>query len=52
MKKTLRLLAIALIAMMLCISLVSCFGPNADPDDALEALEDNGIKAVKDNVGK
>ena len=51
MKKTLRIVAIAMVAVMLCLSLASCGGPNADPDKALEALEDNGVKwAVKDDT--
>jgi len=51
MKKTLRIVAIAMVAVMLCLSLASCGGPNADPDKALEALEDNGVKwAAKDDT--
>ena len=51
MKKTLRLLAFALLTAMLCITLASCSAPNSDPDDALAALKDNGITwAGKDAV--
>ena len=51
MKKTLRLLAFALLTVMLCITLASCGGPNPDPDDALAALKDNGVTwAGKDAV--
>ena len=51
MKKTIRLIAVAMVAVMLCLSLASCGGPNADPDKALEALKDNGVNwAVKDDT--
>ena len=51
MKKAIRLLAFAILTVMLCITLASCGGPNADPDDALSALKDNGITwAAKDKV--
>lgn len=51
MKKTIRLIAVAMVAVMLCLSLASCGGPNADPDKALEALKDNGITlAAKDTT--
>lgn len=43
MKKTIRLIAVAMVAVMLCLSLASCGGPSADPDKALESLKDNGI---------
>lgn len=49
MKKSIRLIALALVSVMMCLALVSCGGPNADPDKALEALKDNGVTwAVKD----
>jgi len=51
MKKTLRIVAIAMVAVMLCLSLASCGGPNADPDKALDALKDNGVDwAIKDDT--
>ena len=51
MKKTIRLIAVAMVAVMLCLSLASCGAPNADPDDALAALKDNGISwAGKDTL--
>lgn len=51
MKKALRLIAVAMITVMLCLSLASCGGPNSDPDDALAALKDNGITwAAKDST--
>ena len=52
MKKALRILALAMVSVMLCMTLVSCGGPNADPDKALEALKENGVTwAVKDDIG-
>ena len=50
MKKTLRLIALALVFVMSVAMLASCGAPNKDPDDAIAALEDNGYKAAKDNV--
>ena len=51
MKKAIRILALTLVTVMLCLTLASCGGPNADPDKALEALKDNGISwAAKDNI--
>lgn len=48
MKKTLtRIVALALIAVMACLTLASCGGPAADPDKALEALKDNDYTAEK-----
>lgn len=52
MKKTLRFVALAMVAVVLCISLASCGGPNSDPDKAVESLRENGIVwAIKDTVG-
>ena len=51
MKKTIRILALAMVTVMLCLTLASCGGPNADPDKAVEALKDNGINwAGKDTT--
>ena len=47
MKKTIRLLAIAMVAVMLCLSLASCGGPNANPDKAIEGLKDEDVLARK-----
>ncbi len=44
MKKTLRILSVAMVTIMLALTLVSCGGPNADPDKALEALKENGVE--------
>ena len=52
MKKTLRIFALTLVAVMLCLTLASCGGPNADPDKAVEALKENDVAwAVKDEYG-
>ena len=50
MKKTLRLIALALVLVMSVAMLASCATPNKDPDDAIAALEDNGYTAAKDNL--
>ena len=53
MKKTIiKVLALTLVAVMMCAILVSCDAPNADPAKALAALKDNGYTAEKiDNEG-
>lgn len=50
MKKTLRLVALALVLVMSVAMLASCATPNKDPDDAIAALKDNGYTAAKDNI--
>ena len=50
MKKFARILSFALVAVMLCATLVACGAPAKDPDDALAALKENGYTAVKDTV--
>lgn len=48
MKKTfLRILTLALVAVMACGMLVSCGGPASDPDKAVKALEKNEYVAEK-----
>ena len=47
MKKTIRLVAVAMVAVMLCLSLASCGAPNADPEKAVDALKESGLIAVK-----
>jgi len=42
MKKTLRLLSLALVLVMTVALLASCGGPNKNPEKAKEALEDAG----------
>ena len=47
MKKSIvRILALSLVAVMMCLALVSCGGPNSDPEKAKEALEDAGYIVV------
>ena len=51
MKKSIRLIALALVAVMMTLALVSC-APAKDPADAKAALSDNGYAATKiDNEG-
>lgn len=51
MKKTLRLISVALVAVMICLALASCGGPNSNPDKALESLKKNGVTfAAKDPI--
>ena len=51
MKNVLRFAAVPMVTIMLCLTLASCGGPNADPDDALAALKENGVTwAAKDNT--
>ena len=48
MKKTfIKIMALTLVAVMACTMLVSCGGPNANPDKAVEALEKNDYGAEK-----
>ncbi len=44
MKKTIKIVALALVAVMCVAMLASCFGPkpNSDPEKAKAALEENG----------
>lgn len=49
MKKALKILALSMVTLMVCLALASCGAPNADPDKALETLKENGVLfAVKD----
>lgn len=51
MKKTLRFIAVAMVAVIVCLALASCGGPNSNPDKALESLKKNGVTfAAKDTV--
>ncbi len=50
-KSIIKILALTLVVVMTCAMLVSCGGPNADPDKALDALKDNGVTwAIKDDT--
>ena len=45
MKKTVKIIALAMVALMLMLALVSCGAtPKADPAEAEKALKDNGYK--------
>ena len=45
MKRIIRVLALMLVAAMLCVALVACGStPNKDPEKAKDALEDNGYE--------
>ena len=50
MKKTLRLVAFALVLVTLVAAFASCGGPAKDPDDALAALKENNYAAVKSDT--
>ena len=50
-KSIIKIFALTLVVVMACAMLVSCGGPNADPDKALAALKDNGVTwAAKDGT--
>lgn len=50
MKKFVKVMAVALVAVMVLALLVAC-GPNSDPDKAVAALKDNGYTATKVSTG-
>ena len=45
-KSIIKILALTFVVVMACTMLVSCFGPNADPDKAKASLEDAGYTVV------
>ena len=47
MKTFLKVLALSLVAVLMCATLVSCGGPASDPDKAAEALEDADYVVIK-----
>ena len=51
MKTFVKVLALSLVAVMMCAVLVSCGGPNADPEKAEKALKDAGYEAEYTEVG-
>ena len=51
MKTFAKVLALALVAVMMCAALVSCGGPNADPEKAAKALEEAGYEVHYTEVG-
>lgn len=48
MKKFVRILALTLTALILTVSLASCFGPAKDPEKAVESLKGDGYTATLD----
>ncbi|MBE6534765.1 MAG: hypothetical protein E7678_07370 [Ruminococcaceae bacterium] len=52
MKKSLRIIALAMVALMLMLTLASCGAPKSDPDKAVKALEKNGYTAQKMDGGE
>ena len=46
-KSIIKVLSLTLIAIMMCAVLVSCGGPNADPDKAEKALKDADYEVMK-----
>ena len=50
MKKTMKLIALALVLTLSVVMLASCFGPNANPEKAIEALKENDYKAAEDDT--
>lgn len=40
-KSIIKVLALSLVAVMMCLALVSCGAPNSDPEKAAKALKDN-----------
>ncbi len=50
MKKTIKLIALALVLTLSVLTLASCIPPNGDPDKAIDALKDNDYAAVHDDT--
>ncbi len=50
MKNTIKLIALALVLTLSVVMLASCFGPNANPEKAIESLKENDYKAAKDDT--
>ena len=50
MKKTMKLIALALVLTLSVLTLASCIPPNMDDDKAIAALEKNGYRAAHDDV--
>lgn len=51
MKKTIKLIALALVLTLSVVMLASCFGPNADPEKAAAKLKENGYIVSHDESG-
>ena len=50
MKKTIKLVALALVLTLSVVMLASCLAPNTDPEKAIDALEENDYKAAEDDT--
>ena len=50
MKKFVRILSFALVAVMLCATLASCGAPAKEPADAVAALKENNYVAAEDKL--
>ena len=50
MKKFVRIMSFALVAVVLCVTLASCGGPAKEPADAVAALKENGYTAAEDKI--
>ena len=50
MKKTIKLIALALVLTLSILTLASCIPPNFDPDKAIDALKDEDYKAAHDDT--
>lgn len=50
MKHTLKLVALTLVLLMSVAMLAACSAPNADPEKAVDALEDKGYTAAEDTL--
>ncbi len=50
MKKTIKLIALALVLTLSVFTLASCFFPNSDPEKAIASLKENDYKAAHDDL--
>lgn len=50
MKKTIKLIALALVLSLSVVMLASCLPPNSNPEKAIESLKENDYKAVEDDT--
>ena len=49
MKKVLSIVCLLALTVACLFTMISCGGPNSNPDEAVAALKDNGIAAAKDD---
>ncbi|MBE6698754.1 MAG: hypothetical protein E7584_00705 [Ruminococcaceae bacterium] len=50
MKKTIKLIALALVLTLSVVMLASCLPPNSNPEKAIEKLKGNDYKAAEDDT--